>query len=320
MANAFDKTISALIAIGMIAAIAIASYFLSKIETEPAFKVDLSNHSYGSSVELSKEAERRSRIEAALPFLLSSDSYKSIEDRSARTDVIKSDYLKLFDAALQCYKSNASSLKTVGSAFERDSYLPMLAFAKYAVDYEEYLRVANLESELKKRYAGESLRDASSYFDKLIEEYRRDPRAFDVAVFDVLSAPMDAVLPSGSLAKAAQNHYSDRISSSCELYEKLTQQDPYKTMTRDVRNVVFMRDLESAIVNAKASYDGSKKDMLAFWVLCKLLIDHRIYLDGVPKDVFDESWARVKPLLSDVFLAYLNGIIDRYSKSNPFQP
>lgn len=213
------------------------------------------------------DSEWRRTKSVIIPSYVSKDEYKDIKDMATRNKRVFTDYFYLLDLAIRSYyECDINNYKTDRKC------LPILVFAKYAIDYDSYIRNIN-PADYKKEFDAKyskmpNVLKIMDFLNKAAIDYSYDKDGFNAIIFDISRG--GASEPSCKLASNERIIYQEKIvekpyilqnSLGCNIIKMYTDADIYKDMSLDARNTSILSDVVVVLKAAIRNYHDYEVDI-----------------------------------------------------------
>ena len=290
---------------------------------------DITNPGYKMFLDLESSQKKRDEFRRLVPSYVSKDVYKDIPSKQDRDKRFLDDYLYMLDLAIRSYQANPGGVSEVLS---RAEYLPVLAWAKFSVDYDKYTRALDagtFDTRFKSTYGQVPNIDAAMAFLRSVQDmYSTDPRAFNTAIFGDRVTQESRVPSCQSYAPkdrvVYQEVYISKPSTDICLYA--LQNNAYAGLQKDVLSRRLLADFWMLMRLAVNAYEDGKPSFQAvlaqqkfspILVFAKFVNVNKAYIDGLPEDMRVAYFSQNADILSkSEALKLVDTFVSRY-KTNP---
>lgn len=161
-------------------------YKVFKADSKTMYDIKVSDNVYNLRV-VDEQAYQREQMRMLIPTYLSYDIYKDITNKQQRIDQIIIDYFYLLDLANKTYHSTTAPI-VKDSLLQDEKYLPIIVFAKYIVDNEQYISdvpAEKMKAEFQQRFSMVSdMTTVMQFLNEVSQTYRNNKSSFDNVIFE----------------------------------------------------------------------------------------------------------------------------------------
>lgn len=288
--------------------------------------VNINNPGYKMFVDLETTQKKRDEFRKMVPSYVSKDVYKDISNKADRDKKFLEDYFYLLDLAIRAYQSNPK-----GDIMSNEAYLPVLAWAKFSIDYDKYVRALDAKA-IESRFASTygktpNIEGTMKFLRSVQDSYSKDPAAFNKAIFGDTVSQESLVPKCSSYSPVEKTVYQEVYvtRASTDVCSYGMQKNSYAGLPKDVLVRKLPADfwmLLRIAVNVsldKPSFENvmTQQKYLPVLVFSKFVVNNHDLLKSLPDDITSMYVSQNSDLLAKPeSLKIIDTFVSRY-RSNP---